>query len=43
MYNKKKTTALKIVFGILLFVILYFAYSMGKYDAKRTNAMEVVK
>lgn len=41
--NNKKKTVLKIVFGILLFIILYFAYSIGKYDAKRSNAMEVVK
>lgn len=43
MNTKKKTTVLKIVFAIFLFVILYFAYSIGKYDAKRTDAMEVVK
>ncbi len=40
---KQKRTALKILIFILLLAILYFAYSVGKYDNKRGNATESVQ
>ncbi len=43
MSKRKITIILKIMLGILLFAILYFAYSIGKYDAKRTNTTEIIK
>ena len=43
MENRKKRTALKILIFILLLAILYFAYSVGKYDIKRENMIESVQ
>ena len=43
MFNVLVIVLYKIVFGIVLFVILYFACSVGKYDSIRTNTFEIVK